>query len=78
MDKNEVPINIFFDLSKGFDTIDQTILLYKLRFYGLDGSTLLLFESYLSNRRQYVKIDQMQSGTLPVKIGVPLGSILGP
>ena len=71
MDKNEVPINIFLDLSKAFDTIDHNILLHKLRFYGQDGSTLLLFESYLSNRRQYVEIDEMQSETLPVKIGVP-------
>ena len=78
MDKNEVPINIFLDLSKAFDTIDHNILLHKLRFYGLDGASLLLFESYLSNRRQYVEIDEMQSETLPVKIGVPQGSILGP
>jgi retron-type reverse transcriptase len=66
MDKNEVPINIFLDLSKAFDTIDHNILLHKLRFYGLDGSTLLLFEGYLSNRPQYVEIDEMQSETLPV------------
>ena len=52
-----MPINIFLDLSKAFDTIDHNMLLHKLRFYGLDGSTLLLFESYLSNRRQYVEID---------------------
>ena len=63
MDKNEVPINIFLDLSKAFDTIDYNILLHKLRFYGLDGSTLPLFESYLSNRRHYVEIDEMQSET---------------
>ena len=78
MDKNEVPINIFLDLAKAFDTIDHNILLHKLRFYGLDGASLLLFESYLSNRRQYVEIDEMQSETLLVKIGVPQGSILGP
>ena len=78
MDKNEVPINIFIDLSKAFDTIDHNILLHKLWFYGLDGSTLLLSESCLSNRRQYVEIDEMQSETLPVKIGVSQGSILGP
>ena len=59
MDKNEVPINIFLDLSKAFDTIGHNILLHKLRFYGLDGSTLLLSESCLSNRRQYVEIDEM-------------------
>ena len=66
MDKNEVQINIFLDLSNAFDTIDHNILLNKLRFYGLDGSTLLLFERCLNNRRQYVEIDEMQSETLPV------------
>ena len=52
-----MPINIFLDLSKAFDTIDINMLLHTFRFYGLDGSTLLLFESYLSNRRHYVEID---------------------
>ena len=73
-----MPITIFLDLSKAFDTIDHNSLIHKLRFYGLDGASLLLFESYLSNRRQYVEIDEMQSETPPVKIGVPQGSILGP
>ena len=59
-------INIFLDLSNAFDTIDHNISLHKLRFYGLDGSTLLLFQSCLNNRRQYVEIDEMQSETLPV------------
>ena len=40
MDKNELSINIFFDLSKAFDTIDHNILLHKLRFYGLDVSAI--------------------------------------
>ena len=63
-----MPINIFLDLSKAFNTIDHNILLHKFWFYGLD---------YLSNRRQYVEINEVQSETLPVKIGVPQGSILG-
>ena len=58
IDKNEVPINLFPVLSNAFVTIDHNILLHKLRFYGLDGS--------LSNQRQYVEIDEMQSETLPV------------
>ena len=61
-----MPINIFIDLSTAFDTIDNNICLHKLRFYGLDGSTLFLFESCLSNQRQYVEIDEMQSENLPV------------
>ena len=67
MDNNDVRINIFLDLSKAFDTIDHNILLNKLRYYGLDGSTLLLVENHLSNRKQYVEIEEMQSEILPVK-----------
>ena len=73
-----MPINIFLDLSKASCTIDHNILLNKLRYYGLDGSTLLLFENYLSNRKQYVEIEEMQSEIVPVKIGVVQGSVLGP
>ena len=47
MDLNEITIDIFLDLSKAFDTIDHTILLHKLKYYGLEQSTLRLIESYL-------------------------------
>ena len=72
-----MPINIFLD-SKAFDTIDHNMLLHKLKCYGLGGSIVLLVEHYLRNRRPYVEIYEMQSGILPVKIGVPQRSILGP
>ena len=54
MDKKEVSINIFLDLSKAFDTIDHTILLAKLRYYGIHDTALLLLKSYLKNRKQHV------------------------
>ena len=76
MDKKEVPINIFLDLSKAFDTIDHTILLAKLRYYGIYDTALLLVKSYLKNRKQYVEFEDTKSGILP--IGVPQVSILGP
>ena len=78
MHKKEVPINIFLDLSKSFDTIDHTVLLAKLRYYGIHDTALLLLKSYLNNRKQYVEFEDTKSEILPITIGVPQGSILGP
>ena len=78
MDNNDVPIGIFLDLSKAFDTIHHAILLSKLEHYGVDGIPLQLVKSYLTNRKQYVKINEVNSNLLPINTGVPQGSILGP
>ena len=58
--------------------IIRSILLHKLKYYGLEDSTLRLFESYLKNRKQYTEIEESKSEILPLTIGVPQGSILGP
>ena len=78
MDTNEIPLNIFLDLSKGFDTIDHTILLNKLKYYGLKGSILNLFQSCLNNTKQYTEIEDTTSTILPIHVGVSHCSILGP
>ena len=78
MDINNIPINIYLDLSKAFDTIDHSVLIDKLQLYGINVINLKLFHSYLENREQYIQIDETKSTTLPVITGVPQGSILGP
>jgi len=78
MDKKQTPLNIFLDLSKAFDTLDHSILLNKLKHYGVSGASLRLLESYLSNRKQMVKFDNTQSEQLLIRTGVPQGSNLGP
>jgi len=78
MDRNEIPLNIFLDLSKAFDCLNHEILLHKLEYYGFCESSCLLMKSYLSNRKQFVNFGDTESDYLEVKIGVPQGSILGP
>ena len=78
LDKGEIPIAIFLDLSKAFDTLDHKILLSKLEYYGIKGTALKWFESYLSNRYQYVVYENTKSKQSPLLTGVPQGSVLGP
>ena len=54
MNNNEIPISIFMDLSKAFDTINHKILISKLIHYGLDANSIALLSSYSQNRTQYV------------------------
>ena len=78
LDSGETPLAIFLYLSKAFDTLDHNILLHKLKYYGISGTPLNWFRSYLTNRSQYVQIDDHSSKPLPITTGVPQGSILGP
>ena len=68
----------FLDLKKAFDTVDHHILIKKLFSYGIRGNTLKWFLSYLTDRSQFVTHDGIESKVLPIKYGVPQGSILGP
>ena len=78
LDKDEIPINIYLDISKAFDTIDHIILIDKLKYYDVHGTNLNLFSSYLDNRKQYTEIDNIKSNMLSITTGVPQGSIVGP
>ena len=69
---------VFLDFSKAFDTVNHMILLSKLDAYGIRGIPLKWFQSYLSNRKQYVELDGVKSPNQTMLCGVPQGSTLGP
>ena len=56
LDEKQLPIAIFIDLSKAFDTIDHTILISKLEHYGVENNELQWFISYMHNRQQLLKL----------------------
>ena len=56
IDRNRVPTNIYIDLSKAFDTLNHSILLEKLEYYGIANNSLSLLHNYLTDRCQYVDI----------------------
>ena len=78
LDQGELVIGIFLDFSKAFDSVDHDILLQKLELYGVQDIALKWFDSYLSNRLQYVTYNNVKSDKENVKCGVPQGSIVGP
>ena len=78
-EKNHFTLGIFIDLSKAFDTVDHSILFKKLKLYGLKGNNLRWFESYLSNRKQYISYNGNKCTTFEsITYGAPQGSIPGP
>lgn len=78
LDKNRKCLAVFLDLAKAFDTVPHNLLLEVLNNYGVRGSVLDVFASYLGGRKQRVKIDNTLSEAQDVKIGVPQGTVLGP
>lgn len=79
LDDGNEAILILLDFSSAFDTIDHELLLLRLQQrFGLGGTVLHWFRSYLDLRTQMVTISNHESSTHPCKYGVPQGSVLGP
>ena len=76
LDRGAIGIDtVFLDFKKAFDSVPHNELL-KLWRIGITGKLWLWFQEYLTHRQHYVYLDNASSALLPVKSGVPQGSIL--
>jgi len=78
LEKKQITMATFLDLSKAFDTIDHNILINKLYMYGIRGIALDWFKSYLTHRKHFIQYKAHCSPMNFIETGVPQGSVLGP
>jgi len=76
--ENKSIISIFIDFKKAFDTVQPSVLLDKMYFYGIRGCIHDWFRSYLCNRTQNTVFNDTFSACKPVNLGAPQRTILGP
>lgn len=77
VNNNETHV-IYLDICKAFDSVNIDLLLSKLECFGIVGTLLCWFRSYLTGRSQRVKIKDFISNIINVISGVGQGSHLGP
>ena len=78
VDRGENKLMLFLDIKKAFDTIDHSILLQKLDFYGISKVDVHFLKSYISECKQCCNINDYRSSFRSINCGIPQGSVLGP
>ena len=78
LDNGEDIALLLMDLSKAYDCLDHNLIIAELMTYGFSMQAVLLISSYLTNRKQRVKIGQSLSNWMDLTLGVPQGSVVRP
>jgi hypothetical protein len=79
LDKGKAILLVLLDLSSAFDTIDHVVLVDRMqKEFGIAGSAISWFASYLENRTTRVCVLGEYSENHILKYGVPQGSVAGP
>ena len=72
VDKGQEAILVMLDYSAAFDTINHITLVERFcHRFGIGGTALKWFKSYLEHREQRVVINGVVSNPLPLSFGVP-------
>ena len=75
LDEGDMMVGVFLDFTKAFDCVNHNTLLYM---YGIRGRMHGWLRRYLSNRNQFVYLNDAKSSNQIINFGVPQGSIFGP
>jgi len=78
LDSGEFILTVMLDFKRAFETIDRDILICKLRKFGFGDLSVKLLASYLKDRQQFTKINDVKSDLIENVSGVPQGAVLGP
>ena len=69
---------VFLDFKKSFDMVNQNILLKNFEHYGVRGHSVKWFSSFLTERKQYTSVNNVNSQIDDISYGAPHGSVLFP
>ena len=84
IEQDKLTASVFLDLSKAFDSLEHAAILHKLEKYGIRGTCLNWFQSYLHNRKLSVTCKTADTGECTtsseheIDYGTAQGSCLGP
>ena len=68
--------DVFVDLSKASDKVNHKILISKAENHRIRWNNLLWFISYLTNRIQFIRYNNLNTSFQKIVCGVPQGSVV--